>query len=52
MEKACSFPDFLEKSETCAVGRALAELGFGTQFVADELEEAHRIVDSPVAVTR
>jgi hypothetical protein len=37
-EKAASFPDFLEKAETGAIGRALAALGFGTQF-APELEE-------------
>ncbi len=47
MEKAASFPDYLEKSETGAIGRALAALGYGTQF-APELNEEHRIVDSPV----
>ncbi len=46
-EKAASFPDFIEKSETGAIGRALAALGYGTQF-APELDEQHRIVDSPV----
>jgi hypothetical protein len=46
-EKAASFPDFIEKAETGAIGRALAALGFGTQF-APELNEEHRIVDSPV----
>jgi hypothetical protein len=46
-EKAASFPDFIEKAETGAIGRALAALGFGTQF-APELDEEHRIVDSPV----
>jgi hypothetical protein len=30
-----------------AIGRALAALGYGTQF-APELDEQHRIVDSPV----
>jgi hypothetical protein len=48
MEKAASFSDFLEKAETGAVGRALAALGYGTQFTADELDERHRIVDAPV----
>ena len=48
MEKAASFPDWLEKAETGAIGRALAALGYGTQF-APELDEAHRIVDAPVA---
>ena len=47
MEKAASFPDFLEKAETGSIGRALAALGYGTQF-APELNEQHRIVDSPV----
>jgi hypothetical protein len=46
-EKAASFPDFIEKAETGAIGRALAALGFGTQF-APELDEEHRIVDAPV----
>lgn len=43
------FGDFLEKAETKAVGRALAMLGYGTQFAADELDEGERIVDSPVS---
>lgn len=46
-ENAASFPDFIEKAETGAIGRALAALGYGTQF-APELDEAHRIVDSPM----
>jgi hypothetical protein len=47
-EKAASFADFIEKAETGAIGRALAALGYGTQFTGDEWDEAHRIVDSPV----
>jgi len=46
-ENAANFPDFIEKAETGAIGRALAALGYGTQFAPD-LDEAHRIVDSPV----
>jgi len=46
-EKASDFGDFLEKAETKAIGRALAALGYGTQF-APELNEEHRIVDAPV----
>lgn len=42
------FPDFIEKAETGAIGRALALIGYGTQFCADELDEGQRIVDSPV----
>jgi hypothetical protein len=48
MEKAVSFSDFVEKSETGAIGRALASLGYGTQFTGDEFDEKTRIVDSPV----
>ena len=46
-ESAKDFGDYLEKAETKAVGRALAMLGYGTQF-APELDEGERIVDSPV----
>ena len=47
-ESKRDFGDFLEKAETKAVGRALAMLGYGTQF-APELDEGERIVDSPVS---
>lgn len=50
-ETAANFPDFIEAAETGAIGRALASIGFGTQF-APELQEEHRIVDSPVARTQ
>ncbi len=40
------FGDYLERAETAALGRALAALGFGTQFAGAELDG--RIVDSPV----
>ncbi len=46
-ENAANFADYIEKAETGAIGRALAALGYGTQF-APELNEEHRIVDSPV----
>jgi hypothetical protein len=39
----------MEKAETGAIGRALALIGYGTQFCADELDEGDRIVDAPVA---
>jgi hypothetical protein len=48
-ENERGFPDFLEKAETGAIGRALALVGYGTQFCADELDEGARIVDSPVS---
>jgi hypothetical protein len=46
-EAAVDFPDYIEKAETKSVGRALAALGYGTQF-APEFGEGHRIVDAPV----
>lgn len=46
------FPDFIEKSETGSIGRALALLGYGTQFCADELDEGDRIVDAPAEPAR
>lgn len=48
-ESIKDFKDFIEKAETKAIGRALAMLGYGTQF-APELDEGERIVDSPVEV--
>jgi hypothetical protein len=42
------FEDFVERSETRAIGRALAALGFGTQFTGEELSEGEHIVDAPV----
>ncbi|MGI5927162.1 MAG: hypothetical protein ACOX8A_08305 [Thermacetogeniaceae bacterium] len=49
-ESAKDFRDYIEKAETKAVGRALAMLGYGTQF-APELDEGQRIADSPVKFT-
>jgi len=51
-EDAKGFPDHMEKAETGAIGRALALLGYGTQFCADELDEGERIVDAPAEPTR
>ena len=50
-EDKTHFPDYLEKAETGAVGRALGMLGYGTQFapefdeMAGQLEA--RVVDTP-----
>lgn len=47
------FPDHTEKAETGAIGRALAALGFGTQFALADLDEGQRLADSPlVEVTK
>lgn len=46
------FGDYLEKAETKSLGRALAALGFGTQFCQDfdfGAADKGRVVDSPVA---
>lgn len=53
-ESAGDFRDYLEKAETKALGRALAALGFGTQFCPDfEFGAAvGRVVDSPVKAAR
>lgn len=50
-ESIKDFRDFVEKAETKAVGRALAMLGYGTQFAPemDECEDGKdRLADSPV----
>jgi hypothetical protein len=51
-ETPSDFGDYLEKAETKAIGRALAALGFGTQFAPDHEFGAARgtVVDSPVSV--
>lgn len=46
------FADFLEKSQSSSLGRALAMLGYGTQFALADLDEGDRIVDSPVVDVR
>ena len=49
-EEAADFGDYLEKAETKALGRALAALGFGTQFTEyfEFGAEQERVVDSPI----
>jgi len=49
-EDAQGFGDYLAKAETKAIGRALAALGYGTQFCGDfEFGAAGgRVVDAPV----
>ncbi|MBK9496893.1 MAG: hypothetical protein IPO08_20775 [Xanthomonadales bacterium] len=48
VEDAKGFADYVEKAETGAIGRALAMVGYGTQFAPD-LDEGDRLADSPVA---
>lgn len=51
-EASDDFGDYLEKAETKALGRALAALGFGTQFCPDFDfgADRQRVVDSPVDI--
>lgn len=46
------FPDYIEKAETGAIGRALAMLGFGTQHALSDLDEGSRLADSPLTPTK
>jgi hypothetical protein len=41
------FPDFLEKAETGAIGRAVAVAGYGTEDALD-LDEGEHVADSPI----
>lgn len=45
METRIGFPDYVEKAETGAIGRALAVAGFGTQFAPELGDEAVRTPD-------
>lgn len=51
-ETVQGFADFVEKAETGSIGRALAMLGYGTQFTGDELNEGTRLADSPIDVPK
>jgi len=51
MDRKSDFEDYVERAETRALGRALAALGFGTQF-APEISEGDHIADSPVERAR
>src|SRR5882724_2748494 len=50
-ETAADFGDYCERAETRALGRALAVLGFGTQFVGQDLTEGDHVADAPVRTT-
>ena len=47
-ESSKDFGDYLEKAESKAIGRALAHLGYGTQFVPETELSRGRVVDAPV----
>ncbi|MBA2755705.1 MAG: hypothetical protein H0U40_14810 [Chloroflexia bacterium] len=49
-ESPSDFRDYIEKAETKSIGRALAALGFGTQFCPDFDfgAAAGRVVDAPI----
>ena len=47
-ETEAGFPDYIEKAETGAIGRALAMCGYGT-LEAPEFDEQDRLADAPVA---
>ncbi|MDI3340384.1 MAG: hypothetical protein QJR03_07600 [Sphaerobacter sp.] len=57
-ESADDFRDYLEKAETKALGRALAALGYGTQFCPDfefgatSTSATGAVVDSPIDMER
>ena len=46
-ESQDNFPDYIEKAETGAIGRALAMCGYGT-LQAPEFDEEERLADAPV----
>ena len=46
-ETETGFPDYIEKAETGAIGRALAMCGYGT-LQAPEFDEQDRLADAPV----
>lgn len=53
-ETSDSFANYIEKAETKAIGRALAALGFGTQFCTDfdDGPETGVLADAPVQLRR
>src|SRR4030095_10002215 len=50
-ETEMGFPDYIEKAETGAIGRALAMCGYGT-LQAPEFDEQDRLADAPVEKTK
>jgi hypothetical protein len=50
-ETKAGFADYCERAETRSLGRALAVMGFGTQFVGADLSEGEHVADAPVTST-
>src|SRR5690606_32501162 len=50
-ETVDTFENYIEKAETKAIGRALAAVGYGTQF-CDDFNDTSAIADAPVAFSR
>jgi hypothetical protein len=50
-ETQADFADYAERAETRAIGRALALMGFGTQFVGQDLTDGEHVAEAPVATT-
>jgi hypothetical protein len=50
-ETEVGFPDYIEKAETGAIGRALAMCGYGT-LQAPEFDEQNRLADAPIEKTK
>jgi len=50
-ETVDTFDNYIEKAETKAIGRALAAVGYGTQF-CDDFNDTGAIADAPVALNR
>jgi hypothetical protein len=48
-ETEVGFPDYIEKAETGAIGRALAMCGYRT-LQAPEFDEGERIADAPIEI--
>lgn len=46
------FPDHTEKSESSAIFRALAMMGYGTQYALSDLDEGNRLADSPLETSK
>lgn len=50
-ETVDTFENYIEKAETKAIGRALAAVGYGTQF-CDDFNDTGAIADAPVSFSR